>query len=140
MAYIDTSVLVAYYCPEPLSEEAEQLIRKVDSPVISQLTNVELCSALAIKVRRQELMEEDAERVLSTFWMHMEEQQYVNLSLNSTHYALAANWIGRFSTPLRTLDALHLALAFSENQRLITADKTLSEAADHFGTQYILLQ
>ena len=25
MFYIDTSVIVAYYCPEPLSEKAEEL-------------------------------------------------------------------------------------------------------------------
>ncbi len=139
MAYIDTSILVAYYCPEPLSEKAEQLIREVDPPAISQLTNVELCSALAIKVRRKELIEEEGERVLSMFQMHVEEQRYLNLPLKNSHYALAANWIGQFSTGLRTLDALHLALAFSENQQLITADKTLSESADHFGIQCTLV-
>jgi predicted nucleic acid-binding protein len=45
MAYIDTSVLVAYYCPEPLSRAAEKSIRSAASPAISPLVEVELCSA-----------------------------------------------------------------------------------------------
>ena len=29
MAYIDTSVLVAYYCPEPLSQSIQKILEKV---------------------------------------------------------------------------------------------------------------
>ena len=38
------------------------------------------------------------------------------------HYHLAREWISRFTTPLRTLDALHLAVASQNNIRLVTAD------------------
>jgi hypothetical protein len=30
--YVDTSVLVAYYCPEPLSKEAERRLRELARP------------------------------------------------------------------------------------------------------------
>ena len=45
--YVDTSILAAYYCPEPLSERAEQRLRELRPPTISWLTDVELHSALA---------------------------------------------------------------------------------------------
>ena len=41
MIYADTSVLVAYYCPEPLSEKAEALLTTHEQPVISALAEVE---------------------------------------------------------------------------------------------------
>ncbi len=34
MCYIDTSVLAAYYCPEPLSEKAERMIRNSGRPAM----------------------------------------------------------------------------------------------------------
>jgi predicted nucleic acid-binding protein len=55
--YVDTSILAAYYCPEPLSERAEQRLRELRPPTISWLTGVELHSALAKKVRMNELAE-----------------------------------------------------------------------------------
>ena len=39
--YIDTSVLGAYYCPEPSSATAENALRQIAVPVISTLTEVE---------------------------------------------------------------------------------------------------
>jgi predicted nucleic acid-binding protein len=35
MVYVDTSVLVAYYCPEPLSGKAETFLISQDKPVIN---------------------------------------------------------------------------------------------------------
>lgn len=51
MVYVDTSVLVAYYCPEPLSVAVQQFLIEQPKPAISSLTEVELFSALARKVR-----------------------------------------------------------------------------------------
>jgi predicted nucleic acid-binding protein len=140
MAYIDTSVLVAYYCPEPLSQTAEDTIRGADVPAISPLTEVEFRSALAIKVRKEEMERREAQRVLSRFQAHVEEQRYLMLPIDDTHYVLAAEWIGGFSTTLRSLDALHLAVAFAGEMRLVTADQSLAESADHFGVLHILLR
>ena len=53
MFYIDTSVIVAYYCPETLSETVEQLIVKIKQPAISHLTEIELTSAISRKIREK---------------------------------------------------------------------------------------
>ena len=49
------------------------------------------------------------------------------------------HWISQFNTALRTLDALHLAIAVSNDLRLITADEGLAQAADALGIAYQLL-
>jgi len=59
--YLDTSVLAAYYCPEPLSDEAESIVRASRTPAICDLTEVELFSALSRKVRTRELDATEAE-------------------------------------------------------------------------------
>ena len=55
MIYIDTSVLVACYCPEPLSERAQRALAQEDERAISSLVELEFVSALARKVRTHEM-------------------------------------------------------------------------------------
>jgi predicted nucleic acid-binding protein len=140
MAYIDTSVLVAYYCPEKHSRTAQRLISGDDSPAISALTDVEFCSALAIKVRTGECARDQAHRVLSLFRMHCADHDYEVLPVGSREYAAASNWITDFATSLKTVDALHLATAFANDLQLVTADKALAESAAHYGVKYKLVK
>jgi predicted nucleic acid-binding protein len=139
MAYIDTSVLVAYYCPEPLSTAAQREMRGVDEPTLSLLTEVEFCSALAVKARMRQLSAQSAERLLSRFRLHLRERRYRIVPIEAQEYALACDWIGRFSTPLRTVGALHLAAAFSSGLRLLTADRALARCAARLGVEHMLI-
>ena len=45
--YVDTSLLVPYYCPEALSQRAERTLRADPRPAVSDLVEVEFFSALA---------------------------------------------------------------------------------------------
>ena len=60
MFYIDTSVIVAYYCPEPMTEKAEAFLIAHLRPTNSTLTEVEMFSALSRKVREGGLSRKDA--------------------------------------------------------------------------------
>jgi predicted nucleic acid-binding protein len=131
--YVDTSVLVAYYCPEPLSEQAERRVRALDPPVISRLTDVELHSALAKKVRRDELTDEDAQRVQELFRDHCDRGLYHVVSIQDADVLRARQWMAQRSTALRTLDALHLAAADRHELHVLTADQILNQAGAHFG-------
>jgi predicted nucleic acid-binding protein len=73
MYYLDTSVLVAYYCPEPISETAEMLILRSERPCISSLTEVEFASALSRKVREMNLSPEDGNKIFNQFQSHLEQ-------------------------------------------------------------------
>jgi predicted nucleic acid-binding protein len=139
MTYLDTSVLVAYYCPEPLSDKAESLMTSQLQPSISALTEVEFFSALSKKVRANEMSPADAGRVATKFISHLDGHYYTRLFLAPHHYRLARDWIGQFHTSLRTLDALHLAVASSEGLVLFTADQNLVAAAEALSVAALLL-
>ncbi len=135
MYYIDTSVLAAYYCPEPLSEKAESLLTQHAQPSISALTELELFSVVSRKIREGNLLKVDGDRVIARLLAHIDGGFYNYLSVQNHHYRLARDWIGHFNTALRTLDALHLAVASVEELILVTADKVLARSAESLGVK-----
>jgi uncharacterized protein len=138
-AYIDTSVLVAYYCPEPLSTKAQEAITKARQPQISLLVDLELRSAFGVKVRAGELSHHAAGRAMNLFQKHMADNCYGIVPIDATHFQIARDWISTFASPLRAADALHLAAAFANELTLLTADKALAKSAERFGVRCELL-
>ena len=139
MGYVDTSCLVAYYAPERLSATVEEELGAQELPAISRLVEVELYSAMALKVRTKELDVAAVTRILSMFRAHLADGYYRVVPIEAREYGLARDWIGRFTTPLRTLDALHLAAAFANDLEMLTADKPLARAARHLGVECRLI-
>jgi len=140
MVYVDTSVLVAYYCPEPLSEKVEAFLTTHVQPIISALTEIELFSAVSKKVRTKEIKRKDAGRVVARFLADIENGYYTYLPVEASHYRLARDWIGMFSLSLRTLDALHLAISSSEGIDIVTTDPGLFKSAKALSMKAILLE
>lgn len=138
MYYVDTSILAAYYCPEPLSERVEVYMISHDLPAISNLTEVELCSAISRKVREGGMNKDDAGQIITKFLYHLDEGFYIKLPVESHHYRLAREWIRQFNTNLRTLDAIHLAVAFSKGLTVITADESFSKSAEILSINVII--
>jgi predicted nucleic acid-binding protein len=100
---------------------------------------VELHSAVALKLRTREFDAATASRVLGQFRIHRADGLYRLVGIQAREYALARDWIAGFSTPLRTLDALHLAAAFGNDMVLVTTDKTLASSARTLGVRSTLL-
>jgi predicted nucleic acid-binding protein len=138
--YIDTSVLVAYYCPETLSEKVEAFITAQRELAISAITEIEMFSALSRKVREKAMNRLDAGRVTTKFISHVDGQYFTYLPVEAHHFRLARDWIGMFKLNLRTLDALHLAIASSEGFSIVTTDRSLSKSAKGLGLSSILLE
>lgn len=139
MVYVDTSVLVAYYCPEPLSGKAEAFLTAHMQPAISALTELELFSAISRKVRERAMDHRDAGRVIARFVAHLDNHYFTYLPVEAHHFRLARSWIGMFKVSLRSLDALHLAIASSEGFSIVTIDKSLSQSAKALGLNTTLL-
>jgi len=139
MAYIDTSLLVAYYCPEPRSRTVQKALGEIDLPVISPLVEVELFSAVAAKVRHRQMDAKAGWRILALFRKHMADACYGIVPIGTGEYALACDWIGNFSSPLRAADALHLAAAFANDLTLLTAEKAMARSAERFGIKSELI-
>jgi predicted nucleic acid-binding protein len=96
-------------------------------------------SALSRKVRAEELKPAEAQRVATQFRAHLEANLYTRLPVERRHYTLARDWIARFTTSLRTLDALHLAVASAEGLRFATADRVLARSGEALGTRIVLV-
>lgn len=127
--YIDTSLLVAYYAPEVLSAKAQQELVSASAVGLSWLVRTEVASALAKKRRRGELATAEVSRLLDRFEEHVSAGLFRLLPVDGEDYEHAYRWIQRESLSLRTLDALHLAVAVRTGLVLVTADRGLAAAA-----------
>ncbi|MBF0259676.1 MAG: type II toxin-antitoxin system VapC family toxin, partial [Desulfamplus sp.] len=126
MLYIDTSVLVAYYCPESMRDQVESILINTDNPAVSQLTEIEIASAIARKIREHALSKEDGDNILSLFQKHIDQKSFIYIPIQPKHYSIAKNWLAQFNTPLRSLDAIHLAIAYKKKIPMLTADAKLA--------------
>ncbi len=133
MPYLDTSVLGSYYCPEALSEVVGRELASLPDAAISPLVEVELCSLVALKLRTRAMTRPAGQKVLAQFREHLSDGYYEVLDISSREFDLARTWLSGFHTPLRTLDALHLACAFVHGETIWTTDKVLAQAATTLG-------
>jgi len=138
--YIDTSTLVPYYCFEPLSDQAEQFILSLETPVISTLTQLEFTSALRRKVLTKELSQTSAEEISRLFHQHSQQGSYQLIEITPKHFQIAEILIDTSEVLLHSLDALHLAVAKIEHLPIVTADVRLASAADALTIKNTLLQ
>jgi uncharacterized protein len=140
LIYLDTSIIAPLYWTEALSDAVEQLLLNETEVGLSQLVEVELVSALSRRVRMREISQQDATAIVTRFQADLDSRFHTQIALETIHYNLAREWISRFNTPLRTLDALHLTIAFQNNIQLVTADEGLAKSADILGVEVLLLR
>ena len=133
MLFLDTSVIVAFYVPEALSGRIQRLFSSGEPLSICSLARVEFTSAIARLVRMKALSRQSGRSVLEEFESHMQQMLYAFQPITPKEYDLAQTWIASFRTSLRTLDALQLAVASSNNLPLVTTDKGLARAAKTLG-------
>jgi predicted nucleic acid-binding protein len=137
--YLDTSVLVSCYVAEEQSEAVlAKLAQYSGELIVSQLTEVEFCSALSMKVRCKNISLAQQEAVLDLFQQHLQEGHYAKAYLVEDVYQLAKQFLSNHSLKLRTLDALHLALSQYLEAELFTADVELANAAAVLKLKYPL--
>ena len=140
MHYIDTSVLTGCYCAEARSKRVQRALSAIAEPAISPLVVVEFHCAVARKVRAAAMDRSAAVRVFSEFQLHLAEPRFRVIEVQGVDYALAREWIAQMVTPLRVLDAIHLAVAFSNGMSLLTADAVLAESAKRLGVKNKLIR
>ena len=128
--YLDTSALAKWYLNEPLSEQFEAFIREQSSAAVSRLTVVEFRCLLARRRRAGEITKSVESRVYTSFEEDVGAGFLQVYPVADEHLIAALRLITRLGRyPLRTLDALHLAIAQGIHcRRLATADKTMAAA------------
>lgn len=133
--YLDTSALAKWYLNEPFSEAFEEFIQEQETAAISRLTVVEFRCLLARRRRAGEITKAVESRVYTAFEGDVGTGSLQVYPVADEHLIAALGMIERLvKVPLRTLDALHLAIAQGiDCRRLATADKTMADAGKAIG-------
>jgi predicted nucleic acid-binding protein len=69
----------------------------------------------------------------SDFQSHLQQGIYTRLAVEGAHFAKARDWLATFAAPIRTLDALHVAVAAMQGCLFLTADVPLAKACVRIG-------
>lgn len=134
--YLDTSALAKWYFNEPFSEEVEDYLATQTYVLISSLTIVEMRSLLLRRRRAGELTPVLVERVWATFREDQAAGALTIVEVADEHLRGALRLLDRVEAPLRTLDAMHLAVAESAGARsCATADRILAAGARELGLE-----
>jgi predicted nucleic acid-binding protein len=135
IAYLDTSVLAKWYLNEINSEQVADYIVNLNSAVISTLSKTELRCLLARRKRTQEISAELENQIYATFLEDIEQGHLLLQRVENKHLESAVHLISMLpEQALRTLDALHLAIAeHYQLETIATADLLLAKAAKELG-------
>lgn len=132
--YLDASVIVPLFLPQPRSPEAESLLFGQEI-VVSDLAAAEFSGAIAMAIRIARIGENVGRAVLARFddWV---ADQAVMAETQSADFAAAIVLIRRIDLALRTPDALHIAIAARLGAKLITFDAKMATAACALGLDF----
>ena len=135
--FFDTSAFAKYYHTEIGSLRVAAIFAEPGREIrVSSLGVLETQAAFAMKVRSGELTREAAGSQRGMMMLDIAAGMIAVYGLRGDHLLAAERLIGRhsFTRPLRTLDALQLAIALELSQyglldSFVVADKRLSEVA-----------
>jgi len=137
--YIDTSALAKWYLPESRSDEVEACVVARAPLAISTLTVVEMRALLARRRRERHIDARQETRIFVTFEDHIRQGHLVRHAVDDGAVEAAGRVIAALSDhPLRTLDALHLAIVRElQVGELATADRMMAAAARSMGLKLV---
>ncbi len=133
--YVDTSALAKWYLKEPLSEAVEAYLRSLPFAAISSLTTVEMRCLLARRRRYRQITTEHEMQCHGLFLEDISRGHLHVVTLEDSHTQAALRLMHLLpGHSLRTLDALHLAIARSAGFEIVaTADRIMAQAAAALG-------
>jgi predicted nucleic acid-binding protein len=125
-SYLDAGILVALLTVEPQSGVADAFIAAQHGPlIVSDLASAEFASALARRVRTGEATLEEARSDLLDFdvWIARSAQR---VEISPADLTAATSFLRRLDLPLRTPDAIHIAVAQRLGAILVTFDRQMA--------------
>ncbi len=131
--YLDASFLVALLTAEPASARADDFAHAHGGIlIVSDFGAAEFASAIARRVRTRELPIDEAQLVLSAFdhWIATIPDR---AGISAVDVAMATEFLRRLDLPLRTPDAIHIAIARRLGVTLATFDSAMASAAHALG-------
>ncbi|MGB6536799.1 MAG: type II toxin-antitoxin system VapC family toxin [Xanthobacteraceae bacterium] len=131
--YFDVNVLVALFVADPLNDQADKAVRSLrDDVIVSNLSVAEFSAVIARRVRTRDLSGSEARTAFIQFDTWCADYSRTT-EMESTDIATATVWMRRLDFPLRTPDALHIAIAQRTGCTLLTFDRTMARVARTLG-------
>ena len=134
-AYGDSCVLLSLLLGDSGYTDSERwLINQGDQTLwISHWVLLEVAGVIATCVRRGQLTAEQAQTIGSEFESFRQERLTL-IEPRGTDFLQARQWLERcLHMPLRSGDALHLALAQRQQLTVVSADRALARCAESLG-------
>jgi uncharacterized protein len=127
--YLDASLLVALFVIDPSSARAEAFLAINPAIVaVSDFGAAEFSSAVARRVRTRELTQNDGRLAFTRFdWWHARTVH--RHEITAADIGAADRILRRLDLPLRTPDAIHIAVAQRLGATLVTFDRQMAASA-----------
>lgn len=135
MIYTDTSALLKRYLHEHASDDFDALFMNKGPLSTSRLGILEARCSLARRRRNRQIDKATESKAAGELLNDIRDGALILHAVSDTHYSSAYGLIETLSTtPLRSLDAIHLAIAQEiRASAFATADKTQADAAAALG-------
>jgi predicted nucleic acid-binding protein len=137
--YLDSSALAKLYVPEPESDRLDSFLRGRRDLLMSELAITEVLSAVARKRREGILSATQAFEIRDAILADAGSGSFSRLDLGPLVHREAERLLFNVeSVALRTLDALHVALALQASATyIVTYDARMGAAALHAGLKVV---
>jgi uncharacterized protein len=129
MVLVDTSILIAYLANDSAHASVHAALSAESRRWITPAIRLELASALSLNTRIKSLSTRSARLMLDELDRQTAAGVFAMREIETQHFQLARQWVEMFQTPLRTLDALHLACASDLKATMLTGDVRLAKSA-----------
>jgi predicted nucleic acid-binding protein len=131
--YLDAAVLVSLYVPERTTAAAESLVSGESEVAVSALTLLETRVALERKRKAGKLSSSAVAAVRARIEAEVSSRHLQLHAIEDADYHGADGISQRVQSPIRSLDAIHAAVAQRLGLELVTLDQRLHEAAQAAG-------
>ncbi len=139
--YLDSSALAKLYVPEPESDALDALLLGRRDLLISELAITEVMSAVARKRREGMLTAAQTFEIRDAVMADADSGSFYRLDLNPSVHRQAEHLLLTVeSVALRTIDALHVALALQGSASyVVTFDARMRDVALHAGLKAVVV-
>jgi predicted nucleic acid-binding protein len=135
--YLDVNVIVALFVVDPLNDKADKAMRGLrDTLVVSNLSAAEFSAVIARRVRTRDLRAGEAQTAFANFDIWCARHTRL-VEIENGDVTGATAMMRRLDFPLRTPDALHIAITQRVGCTLLTFDKSMARVARAIGVDVV---